>query len=171
MEKLLRNVKKELQHIAEEGLNNANLETAYKLVDIAKDIGEIEEQEQKMQMKDYGMYRDKYNRYDEYPERDRYRDRYSGRDYSDYGRHMPGGRVFRGDDRLNRMIERFLESSEMYDYGRDRYRGGGNEEQMHEGLENMMYAICTLVEELLECAETPKEKDIIHKHLKKLSAL
>lgn len=168
MEKLLRNVKKELQHIADEGLNNANLETAYKLVDIAKDIGEIEEQEQKMQMKDYGMYKDRYNYFDEYPERERYRDNYPDREHN---RRMPNGRIFRGDDRINRMIECFLESSEMYDYGRDRYRSGGNEEQMEEGLENMMYSICTLVEELLQCAETPKQKDIIHKHLKKLNSL
>lgn len=173
MEKLLRNVKKELQHIADEGLNSSNLETTFKLVDIAKDIGEIEEQEQK-RMKEYGAYRYDHHQeeYPEYGRRDS-RGRYADHDYPDYGRRgVPGsGRGYRGDDRLNRMIERLMDGSEMFTYGRERYMGGGSEEQMHEGLENMMYAICTLVEELLDCAETPKEKEIIHKHLKKISSL
>lgn len=180
MEKLLRNVKKELQHIADEGLNSSNLETTFKLVDIAKDIGEIEEQEQK-KMREYRDYPG-YDNYSDYGRRGvpgsgrgRYSEGgYSDGGYSDYGRRgVPGsGRGgYRSDDRIERNIERLMEGSEIYRYGRDRYMGGGTKEQMKDGLENMMYAICTLVENLMECAETPEEKEIIHKHLKKMSNL
>lgn len=164
MEKLLRNVKKELDHIAEEGLNGSNLEATFKLVDIAKDIGEIQEQEEKREMRGYRDYRG----YDNYPmrgasdiERDRYPE-YDRRSYSP-------DRGYRTDSRMGRNIERLIDGSEMYRYGRDRYMGGGNKEQMHEGLENMMYAICTLVEGLIDTAETTEEKEIIHKHIKKLT--
>lgn len=164
MDKLLRNVKKELEHIAEEGLNGSNLEATYKLVDIAKDIGEIQEQEEKREMRGYRSYTD----YDNYPsrgfstsERDRYPD-YDRRSYNPE-------RGYKTDNRMGRNIERLIDGSEMYRYGKDRYMGGGNKEQMNEGLENMMYAICTLVEGLIDTAETAEEKDIIHKHIKKLS--
>ena len=43
LKKLEELVTKELEQITEKGLSNANLETTYKLMDILKDIKEVEE--------------------------------------------------------------------------------------------------------------------------------
>jgi hypothetical protein len=39
---------------------------------------------------------------------------------------------------------------------------------MAEGLEKTMYAVCTLVESLMDSAETAEEKEIIRKHIEKI---
>lgn len=48
MEKLLCNVEKELEAIGEKGLSLSNLEVAYKLIDIYKDIKEADYYEEKI---------------------------------------------------------------------------------------------------------------------------
>ena len=40
--KLMQNIKDELDKIAEKGLNTGNLETAYKLIDMLKDMENVE---------------------------------------------------------------------------------------------------------------------------------
>jgi hypothetical protein len=42
MDELMRRVKKELSTIADKGLTSSNLDTAYKLIDIYKDIKEAD---------------------------------------------------------------------------------------------------------------------------------
>ena len=76
-----------------------------------------------------------------------------------------------GDDRMNRSMDRLREGVDMYQYGRERYNAGGNKAQMNEGLENMMYAICSLIESGMDIAQTAEEKEIIRKHIKKLQSL
>ena len=46
MEKLLKNVQKEIEQISEQGISSGNLETLSKLIDIEKDIYEVKEKEQ-----------------------------------------------------------------------------------------------------------------------------
>ena len=57
LDRMADNQEKELHEIGEKGITAANLEIAYKLVDIAKDIGEIKEQEreEKEEGGSYGM--------------------------------------------------------------------------------------------------------------------
>ena len=46
IEKLMENIKKELKEVGEKGLTNANLESTSKLVDMLKDLKEIESEGQ-----------------------------------------------------------------------------------------------------------------------------
>jgi len=155
MHELEHKAKKELEKIAQQGLTTSNLEIASKLVDIVKDIHEIDDMEMKGQ---YSTGR--YSGYRDY--RDGYRNEYQG-DYRERG--------YRGNDRMTRGVDRLVEGADMYRAGRERYMQGGNKEQVLEGLENMMYAICSLVESGMDLAETAEEKEIIRKHIKKLQSL
>jgi hypothetical protein len=69
---------------------------------------------------------------------------------------------------MKERVNRVIDGAEMYEYGRDRYQHGGSREAMEEGLEKMMYAICMLVEMAMDAAQTPKEKEIIRKHIQKI---
>lgn len=177
MHKLLENAKKELKQIEETGLNAGNLDNAYKLVDIAKNISKLqmmEEGEGKMR----GGYSDGYS--DGGYGRGGYRDGgyrdggYGNYDDDSYGRRgVPGsgrghGGRYRGDDRWNEHLDRIMDGADMYQYGRSRYRDGGDSERMYDGLEKLMYAICMFIESTMDFAESPEEKEIIRKHIQKL---
>lgn len=166
MEQLKNMVEKDLKVLEEQGITSSNIQTISTLVDILKDIHEIEEDRG-----DYGMryypregtrnvympiYRDSYEgmrRYDERMERypmneERYR-------------HNPM-------DHLFEKISRLCENMEDYVEGKERYRSGTHPGHMSEGLEKTMYAVCTLVESLMDSADTTEEKEIIRKHIEKI---
>lgn len=149
MDKLFNNVIKELKSIEENGLNSGNLETAYKLASIGKNLKKIkkEEREEAMRYEDRG----RYSRYDR-PYRE---DRYSRRD----------------DERLFDKMYTIEDGLDMYTYGRDRYYGGGDKTRMTEGLEKLMYSICMFIETAIDFAETPEEKEVIRKHIQKMKNL
>lgn len=170
MEKLFDNVKKELKQIEETGLNSGNIDNAYKLSSIAKNLYKIQKEDKE------GMRR--YTE-DHYENRGNYRDGgYRDGGYRDgmypyepmYGRRgMPDGRGrYRGDDRWNEHLNRIMEGADMYQYGRTRYRDGGDSERMYDGLEKLMYAICMFIESTMDFAESPEEKEIIRKHIQKI---
>lgn len=167
MDKLLKNVEKELKQIEETGLNSGNIDNAYKLASIAKNICKFTKEggEMRRYMEDYRDYRGDY--------RDGgYRDGNYG-NYDDmYGRRgVPGtgrGMRYRGDERWNEHLNRIMDGADMYQYGRSRYRDGGDSERMYDGLEKLMYAICTFIEATMDFAESPEEKEIIRKHIQKI---
>lgn len=179
MHKLLENAKKELKQIEETGLNAGNLDNAYKLVDIAKNISKLqmmEEGEGKMR----GGYSDGYS--DGGYGRGGYRDSgYSDGGYGNYNdgsygrRGVPGsgrgrGGRYRGEEgeRWMEHLDRIMDGADMYQYGRSRYRDGGDSERMYDGLEKLMYAICMFLESTMDFAESPEEKEIIRKHIQKI---
>ena len=172
MHKLAQDIKKELRQIEETGLNAGNLDAVGKMVDIYKDILKIEEMEGEDEMRDYRYDRDNYT-YNE--GRGGYRDDYGARMRDSRGRYMDGGSYGRGgnfinmDPRMWDRLERIMDGADMYSYARDRYRGGDNEERMIDGLEKLMYSVCTFVESMMDFAETPQEKEIIRKHIQKLA--
>ena len=156
MDKLKQHVDKELREIAEEGLTAANLPMVSTLVDIKKDLAEAEKLEKGgHEMTDYG--------------RDYRYNPYGREDYSRGG--SSGGRGGYNGGRMREYLNRLEEGTEMYEYGKDRYMHGGDESRVYEGLERMMYAICMFVEMAMNYAETPQEKEIIRKHIQKLSHL
>lgn len=176
MHKLASEIKKELKQIEEKGLNSGNLAAVGQMVDILKDIKEINEMEGN-EMKDY-RYGENYGRTDyAYNEgRGGYNGNYGARMRDSRGRYMEGnygrgGNFINIDPRMMDRLDRIMEGAEMYDYGRQRYRGGENEERMHDGLEKMMYAVCTFIESTMDFAETPQEKEIIRKHIQKLAKI
>lgn len=179
MHKLLENAKKELKQIEETGLNAGNLDNAYKLADIAKNIckmQKMEEGEEKMR----GRYNDGYG-----DGRGGYRDGgYNDGGYGNYSdgsygrRGVPGsgrgrGGRYRGeeDERWNEHLDRIMDGADMYQYGRSRYRDGGDDSRMYEGLEKLMGAICMFIESTMDFAESPEEKEIIRKHIQKLKSM
>ena len=180
MHKLLENATKELKQIEEVGLNSSNVDNAYKLASIAKNIYKIEkyEEETEMRRSDYGRggYDDDW--YDTRRHRD---DGYWGDHYpsdhpmhDDYTRRGMTGSVrrrYRGDDRMNDYLDRIMDSADMYIYGRERYRDSGDHERVSEGLEKLMHSVCVFVESMIDFAETPEEKEIIRKHIQKMKSL
>jgi len=192
MNKLLEKVEKELGNIAEKGLSSANLETTFKLIDIYKDIKEAEYYQAEVEEDKGGDYdmpqrRDSRGRYmnDGY---DRYYDpvMHGGYDNRGYDNRGYDGRSGHGgtweaqgrynhypylDERSERYMERMMEGMDAYNEGRERYRHGENDNRMVDGIEMAMAAVCMFVESIAEFAETPKEKEIIRKHLEKMKKI
>ena len=121
-EKIKEQLKELKKGILEEGIqNNNNLEHIYKIIDIEKDLCEIEEAKNMR----YGRYDDSYGRdaygRDSYGE---YNDGYGARRRDSRGRYMGRGydAKYRGDDSLNEMHEqygRYMESRERYGAGEE----------------------------------------------------
>ena len=186
MEKLIGMVKKELGEIEDKGINTNNLEMVSKLANIYKDLAkgkhyEEKEKEGGQEMSDYGRYREGGG-YGATSYRDGYRDGYndggSGSGggygaYSDYGRRgVPGsGRGRYRNSRMQEHIEKMREGADEYEYGKERYMHGGDDSRVVEGLEKLMYAVCMLVESTMDFAETPAEKEIVRKHIQKISRI
>lgn len=169
MEKLQEMVKKELTEIESKGINASNLEIVDKLVDIYKDLEEVKKiKEGGNEMPDYNRYRDgSYG----YNYRDGYNDGgYREGGYGEYGRRgVPGsGRGRYSNTRMRENMERMMDGMDQYEYGRERYMHGGDEGRVMEGLEKLMYAMCMFVESAMDFAETPQEKEIIRKHIRKI---
>ena len=173
LEKLKELVTKEIKEVGNKGLSSSNLDSTFKLIDILKDITKIESELMEMkgghgEHETYGgrYMPPMYPPYMEPPYRDGRRDEYpvphdgrTGRSY--------GGKDERMKDKINRVID----GAENYEYGRDRYQRGGSHEAMEEGLEKMMYAVCMLIETAMDAAQTPREKDIIRKHINKIHSV
>lgn len=184
MDKLREQIKKELTEIENKGISASNLELVDKLVDIYKDLGEITKQEEGGQsMQEYSRYRESGGGY-----RDGYRDGYSdggyreggnsggyheggGGGYNEYGRRgVPGsGRGRYNANRMRDHMERMMDGMDQYEYGKERYMHSGDDNRVVEGLEKLMYALCMFVESAMDFAETPQEKEIIRKHVQKIS--
>ena len=179
MHKLLENATKELKQIEDVGLNASNLDNAFKLASIAKDVHKIkkyerEEEESNMRYPNYergrydGDYRPHRYREDEW-------DGYFGDRpmHDDYARRTSSsGRMrYRSDDRINDHLDRIMDSADMYIYGRERYRDSGNSERVVEGLEKLMHSVCIFVESMMDFAETPEEKEVIRKHIQKMKSM
>lgn len=219
LKKLEELVTKELEQITEKGLTSANLETTYKLIDILKDIKEVEEAGKETEgggedMKYFerggrggrggynGMYPMDYGEYGEsgynargggyneggynaggYNARGGYNAQGGGYNQGGGGYNAQGGgggynarggryQHYGPDiERFYEKLERMMECVEEYFMGKNRYHDGAHPGHMVEGLEKTMYAVCTLVESLMDTAETPEEKETIRKHIEKIKNL
>lgn len=165
MRPLYDNINKEIDCIEQQGVSNANIDNLFKLVDIAKDLIELDEKtnpekEDMRYMRSYDV-EPRYRGRDYWDDRDYYRSgrRMYGRDGERYG-HL--------DERFYERLDRITEALEDYMYGKNRYHDSGGVERMKEGLDKLMYGVCTLVETLMDFAETPEEKEIVRKHVDKM---
>ena len=178
MEKLKEQIKKELTEIENKGINASNLELITKLTGIYKDIAKIEKLEGGQEMQDYGRYREGgyneggYSAYREGGYNARggggggYRE--GGGGYREGGYNEGYGRRY---SRMKDHMDRMMDGVDQYEYGKERYMHGGDESRVIDGLEKLMYAMCMFVESAMDYAETPQEKEIIRKHLHKMSKL
>lgn len=180
LDKLVNSVEKELKEIGEQGLNASNLEMTKKLVDMYKDLQEVSQMEGgNYGMRGYGRDGGYGNRGGGYMDRGRYyvegdynnRGGYGNRGGGGYNEGRGGGGNYNGYNRMKEHLDRINDGVEMYDYGRERYQHGDSEERVFEGLEKLMYAVCMFVESAMDLAETPQEKDIIRRHVQKMSSM
>lgn len=163
MYKLLEKVEKELENIGEKGITNSNLDTAYKLIDIYKDIKESKYYDKETQGSFDARARDSRGRFmGDY-------DGGRGGEWEATGRYNTSYPML--DERSERYFSRMRDGMERYNAGKDNYRGGDSQDRMLDGIEMTMSAICMFVESLMDFAETSSEKEIIRKHMDKMKKL
>ena len=186
MKKLCELIETELQKIVDKGFTNTNLETAYKLVDMYKDIKNTEYWETKGEYYDtvlmemQGGYSENYAMMDDdYSMRGRKRDRmgrYSREDGmggQSYARGR-GGRDNRGrysrdggysmNDGGYSMYDRYMDAKQSY---RSNQSMDGKQKLM-ESLEDYMDDFTEKIKEMSRDADSAEERELINKFMTKL---
>ena len=127
LDKLKEETDKSMKRVLEQGVQTNNIDFIYKMIDVKKDIAEIEKEEQEMMYGNYGNY-DNYGEYD--------RSYGGGRRRDSRGRYMEGGSYgrrgvpgsgrgrYRGEEMMDEMAYHYGN----YNEGREQY--GADEETM-----------------------------------------
>ena len=165
LEKVTEEVDKSIKRIMEQGVQTNNIDFLYKMIDVKKDIAEIEKEEQEMMYSNYGNYgRDSYGEYE---------GNYSGgRRRDSRGRYMEGGSYgrrgydtkYRGHDMLDEMN---------YSYGAysDNNEYGNYGETSTKELKKMLDCNIALIEHLKKNAKSQEEIEIIDRKVQEMSRL
>ena len=180
--KLMQNIKDELDKIAEKGLNTGNLETAYKLIDMLKDMENVESwkckeeyyspvQEQMeggySQAGDYSQRRNRdsmgrYSRADGMmPDYDR------GSSYARRGEHYVRGHYSRATGAGNDSYSEYMDNKQSY-------RNGKSEDckrRMLAALEEHMDALTEELGEMSKDADCREERETISRYIDKLQKM
>lgn len=149
-------VEKLIKQITESGLQVANVELLYKLIDIHKDINNEEYWEKK---EENIMYRD-YDNYSGGRSRDsrgRYMDSYGRRGVPGTGR----GR-YRGYDMIEEMGEHYGDYSE----GRDNY---GNDRETEKSFDKMLQSLEDFTYLIMQEADSPDKVEKVKRTARKIS--
>lgn len=167
MRKLCEIIEHELHKIAEKGLTTANLETAYKLVDMYKDLKNTDYWETKGEYYDHVLMEMKggYSHdLDEYAMRGRKRDR--------MGRYPKDDGMMYDDMRMDRryahndgmMHDRYMDAKMSYraDKSHD------SKQRLMDSLEDYMDEFTNKIKEMSRDADTVEEKELINKFMVKL---
>ena len=165
VDKIKELVAKELEQFSNTELNGDELDVLYKLVDIHKDLENIDYWNVKKE-----AIKMRYNNYGDYSEGG-----YSEGRYSNYGRRgVPGtgrGR-YRGHDDGEEMLENMKESYSAYSESRSYDRGNyGAEQESMEALEDTMRLFTEFAQKMIQEVDSPEAKQIIRKHLRKISQM
>lgn len=154
MHKLIEKTKESIDEILDAGINPNNLQNLGELVDIYKDIKEVE-------CMQYGNYSDSYGRagYDSYG-RDAYGDSYGRRGYD---------AKYRGEGPLEAMHGNYRAYSASREaYGRGNY--GAKEDSM-KSLRHMLEDGVDFFRMLKADAKTQEELTLIHDYVKKINEM
>lgn len=168
-EKIIKEIDKKVDALVEQGISSsATIDALDKLIDMKKDMMEIEKMEGHKYRGEYGEYGRNYmeGNYSEggynegnYGRRGNYREGYQE---GNYGRRMRDSKGrFRGHEMIDEMDRRYSNYSE----GREQY---GAEGKSIEELEYMMDAVYDLIKMLKQDVRSQKEMQIIDKGIKKL---
>lgn len=154
MYRLCQRIVEELDKIAEKGLTSSNLENAYKLVDMYKDIKNTEYWETKAQyyMQEMGG---------EYSQRNQRRDS-RGRYARNDGSYSPPG-----NGRAVDSYDRYLDSKRSYRSS----HSDGCKQRMMDTLDEYMESFAAQMEEMMRDADCREEKETISRYLQKLKEL
>ena len=151
-DKMLEVVCEEIDKIAEKGLTTGNLDTAYKLIDMYKDLKTVEG------MDDY--YDDE--RYSQARGRMRAKRDSMGR----YSRRYEDGNSY-NDDGTDYSERRYMDSKRMYRNDHSM----ASKQTMIADLEDFMSEMHGKLKELKRDADTPEERDTIDKYIKMLERM
>ena len=175
MKKLCEVIENELHKIAEKGLTTSNVDTAYKLVDMYKDLKNTDYWETKGEyymavldeMQGGYSHNDGYSMDDDYPMRGRKRDRmgrYSKDDGmmndSNYGRVK--GRGYSNNDGM--MHDRYMDAKQSYRSNKSM----DGKQRLMDSLEEYMDDFTEKIKEMHRDADTPEEREMISKFMTKL---
>lgn len=168
LDKIKEAANKPLETIAKDGISSSNLDYLYKLIDIQKDIANIEywkvKEEDFMKYGEGSYGRGGYGRggYGNYGE------------YGAYGEGSYGRRGnFRARGPEDKMDEMFM-NYQAYSEGREAYGRSGNysaKEDSVKGLEKMLESAVDLFKMLKEQASSQEEMELVHKYAKKISEM
>ena len=155
-------VEKGINKTIEDGIQTSNLDTLGKLVDIYKDIANVEhwkKEEENDMMYD--------RRYREYGREPYIREPYGRRGRDSRGRYTE--RNYRGEEMIDDMHETFRNYSE----GKNEMNMGNYsaKNDTMESLEYMMQSVVQFVEMLKKDAKTPEEMDVIQNYARQISEM
>ena len=160
-------VVKELEQFSNAELNGDDLDILYKLVDIDKDLENIDYWKVKKE-----VMKMRYNDYDRYSEGGYSEGRY-GENYGRRGVPGTGRGRYRGHDEGEEMIEDMRESYSAYSESRNAYGRGnyGAEQESMKALEETMELFTEFAQKMIQEVDSPEAKQIIRKHLRKISQM
>lgn len=156
-------VEKGINKTIEDGIQTSNLDTLGKLVDIYKDIANIEHWKKE---EENDMRYDR--RYREYGREQYGRDSYGRRRRDSRGRYMEGGN-YRGEEMMNDMHEAYRDYSD----GREEMNMGnyGAKDDTMKSLEYMMQSVVQFIEMLEKDANSQEEIEIIKDYTRQISEM
>ena len=141
MKKLCELIESELSKIAEKGLTTSNLETAYKLVDMYKDLKNTEYWETKGEYYDYVLMEMQGG----YSQNDGYSMNDGG--YSMYDRYMDAKQSYRSNQSMD------------------------GKQKLMESLEDYMDDFTEKIKEISRDSDFPEERELVNKLLSKLQSI
>ncbi len=154
IEKILEKTSEYIEGAAENGLDSVDIDYLFKVVDIHKDMKEVE------CMNNYGRYGNYGANYAE--------------GYSDYGRYDAYGRrgvdaKYRGDSYMENMSG----SYRAYEQSRNEFNNGnyGAKEDGLKELEYMLHSLVKFAKTIKEEATSPEEQEIVRRHFMKISEM
>ena len=171
IDKVTEEVDKSIKRIMEQGVQTNNIDFLYKMIDVKKDIAEIEKEEQEMMYGNYGNYG--RGSYGEYSEGDNYS---GGRRRDSRGRYMEGGSYgrrgvpgsgrgrYRGEEMMDEMAYHYGNYSE----GREQY--GADEETM-KSFKYMLKSIKDYYKHLKEEASSQQEVQMLEDVAREISEM
>ena len=176
--KLMQNIKDELDKIAEKGLNTGNLETAYKLIDMLKDMENVEywkckegyydavlaEMEGGYSQEGYSQARnrDSMGRYSRDGMMPNYDNDNSYR--GTRGKHYVRGHYSRSNGMNDDTYEKYMKQKNSYRSGKDM----DCKQRMLAALEEHMDALTGELEEMSRDADCREEKETLGRYIRKL---
>ena len=176
--RLSEKVKKELEMIAEKGLTTSNIDNAYKLVDMYKDLKEVEGMEDEGGYSERGAKRDRYGRYSRdggYHREESYN--HGGESYNYGGGNSYGGASYaRGGDYLvkghysrtaDESYNRYMDSKKDYRYS----QSADCKQRLMETVDEYMNRFTQQMEEMLRDSDCAEERATIKRYLEKLRTI
>lgn len=157
IDKVTEEIDKRIKRTLEEGVETHNIDFLCKMIDIKKDITEMEKEEQEMMYRNYGN----YGKYED--------NRYGRRMRDSRGRYMAGHNEYMSDDPMRTLMS----SYEAYSDSKYAYHDGnyGHKEEAITNLDYMLQSVVDFMEMLKKDVGSREEMDLIKRYSKQISEM